>query len=266
MILSKHKQCFYYTLPRLLLLNCTIAPKSQWLHSPLFVGLGDAFRCAFLTSDWMCISCHKVCNQTSPCPFYEFVCAVWGIFFVWTFFHMFHSWISSLLVFLFSLCLRHNLTGVFANYPSVCTHSYTFHTQTCFLCEFSCALQAYPLPHLCHKRCTFQLCGHFQCASSKYMLCGTFCHRCYSLVRFLVVFSVVFVETKWTAEFFSTISTLILNVHRSKSGSQLKSLTIFKTVSTFNFWRTLTRHLIQMLSATFYSFSTFWSGVLVGVS
>ena len=155
--------------------------------------------------------------------------------FVWTFFRMFHSWISSLLVFLFSLCLSHNLTGVFANYPSVCTHSYTFHTQTCFLCEFSCALQAYPLPHLCHKRCTFQLCGHFQCASSKYILCGTFCHRCYSLIRFLVVFSVVFVETKWTAEFFSTISTLILNVHRSKSGSQVKSLTIFKTVSTFIF-------------------------------
>ena len=158
--------------------------KGQWLHSPLFVGLGDAFRCAFLTSDWMCISCHKVCNQTSPCPFYEFVCAVWGIFFVWTFFHMFHSWISSLLVFLFSLCLHHNLTGVFANYPSVCTHSHTFHTQTCFLCEFSCALQAHPLPHFCHKRCTFQLCGHFQCASSKYMLCGTFFHRCYSWTHF----------------------------------------------------------------------------------
>lgn len=52
---------------------------------------------------------------------------------------------------------------------------------------------------------------------------------------FLVVFSVVLVETKSTAEFFSTISTLILNVHGSKSRSQLKSSTIFKTVSTFDF-------------------------------
>ena len=85
------------------------------------------------------------------------------------------------------------------------------------------------------KRCTFQLCGHFECASLKYMLCGTFFHRCYSWTRFLVVFSVVLVETKSTAEFFSTISTLILNVHGSKSRSQLKSSTIFKTVSTFDF-------------------------------
>ena len=51
---------------------------------------------------------------------------------------------------------------------------------------------------------------------------------------FLVVFSVVLVETKSTAEFFSTISTLILNVHGSKSRSQLKRSTIFKTVSTFD--------------------------------
>ena len=50
-------------------------------------------------------------------------------------------------------------------------------------------------------------------------------------------------------------------VHRSKSGSQLKSLTISKTVSTFDFWQTLSLHLIQILFATFYSFSTFWSGV-----
>ena len=89
-----------------------------------------------------------------------------------------------LVYFGFSLCLCNNLTGVFANYPYVCTHSHTFHTQTCFLCEFSCALQAYPLLYLCHKRCTFQLCGHFQCASSKYMLCWTFFHRCYSWTRF----------------------------------------------------------------------------------
>ena len=59
----------------------------------------------------------------------------------------------------------------------------------------------------------------------------------------------------------STVA-LILNVHRSKSGSQLKSSTIFKTVCTFDFWQTLTRHLTQILSATFYSFSTFWSGVV----
>ena len=51
---------------------------------------------------------------------------------------------------------------------------------------------------------------------------------------FLVVVSVVLVETKSTDEFFSTISTLILNVHGSKSRSQLKRSTIFKTVSTFD--------------------------------
>ena len=78
---------------------------------------------------------------------------------------------------------------------------------------------------------------------------------------FWVVFSVVLVETKSTDEFFSTISTLILNVHGSKSRSQLKSSTIFKTVSTFDFWQTLTLHLIQIPSSTFYSFSTFWSSV-----
>ena len=78
---------------------------------------------------------------------------------------------------------------------------------------------------------------------------------------FLVVFSIVLVETKWTAEFFSTIGTLILNVHRSKSGSQLKSSTISKTVSASDFWQTLSLHLIQILFATFYSFSTFRSGV-----
>ena len=50
-------------------------------------------------------------------------------------------------------------------------------------------------------------------------------------------------------------------VHRSKSGSQLKSSTISKTVSTYDFWQTLSLHLIQILFATFYSFSTFWSGV-----
>ena len=49
-------------------------------------------------------------------------------------------------------------------------------------------------------------------------------------------------------------------VHRSKSGSQLKSSTISKTVSTSDFWQTLSLHLIQILFATFYSFSTFWSG------
>ena len=84
--------------------------------------------------------------------------------------------------FLFSLC--HTLIGVSANYLSVCKHSHTCHTQICFPCEFSCALQAHPLPHLCHKHSTFQLCAHFQCASSKYMLCGTFCHRCYRWTRF----------------------------------------------------------------------------------
>ena len=54
------------------------------------------------------------------------------------------------------------------------------------------------------------------------------------LDSFFVVFFVVIVETKSTAEFFSTSSTLILNVHGSKSRSQLKSSTIFKTVSTFD--------------------------------
>ena len=52
---------------------------------------------------------------------------------------------------------------------------------------------------------------------------------------FLVVFSVVLAETTSTAEFFSTIGTLVLNVHGSKSGSQLKNSTIFKRVSTFDF-------------------------------
>ena len=33
------------------------------------------------------------------------------------------------------------------------------------------------------------------------------------------------------------------------------------TVGTFDFWRTLTLHLIQILSATSYAFSSFWSGV-----
>ena len=33
------------------------------------------------------------------------------------------------------------------------------------------------------------------------------------------------------------------------------------TVGTFDFWRTLSLHLIQILSATFYAFSSFWSGV-----
>ena len=84
-------------------------------------------------------------------------------------------------------------------------------------------------PHLCHKRCTFQLCWHFQCASSKYKLCGTFFHRCYSWTRFFVVFLVVLVESNWTAEFFSTIGKLILNVHGSKSGSQcVKPLRIWE--------------------------------------
>ena len=39
----------------------------------------------------------------------------------------------------------------------------------------------------------------------------------------MVVFTIVLVKTKWTAEFFSTIVTLILDVDRSKSGMQLKS-------------------------------------------
>ena len=41
---------------------------------------------------------------------------------------------------------------------------------------------------------------------------------------FFVVFLVVLVESKWTAEFFSTIGKLILNVHGSKSGSQQYSI------------------------------------------
>ena len=65
----------------------------------------------------------------------------------------------------------------------VYTFSHFSHSNL-LLSEFSCVVQAHPLPHLCHKRCTFQLCGHFQCASSKYMLCGTFFHRCYSWTRF----------------------------------------------------------------------------------
>ena len=120
-------------------------------------------------------------------------------------------------VFLFSLC--HTLIGVSANYLSVCKHSHTCHTHICFPCEFSCSLQAHPLPHPCHKRSTFQLCAHIKCASSKYMLCGTFCHRCYRWTRFLRVFSVVLFEAKWIVESFSTIGTLILNVQCSKSGS-----------------------------------------------
>ena len=48
---------------------------------------------------------------------------------------------------------------------------------------FMC-LASSSFPHLCQKRCTFQLCWHFQCASSKYKLCGTFFHRCYSWTRF----------------------------------------------------------------------------------
>ena len=51
----------------------------------------------------------------------------------------------------------------------------------------------------------------------------------------LMVFPIVLVKTKWTAEFFSTIVTLILDVYCSKSGMQLKSLSIFTTVSTFDF-------------------------------
>ena len=90
----------------------------------------------------MCISCHKVCNQTFPCLFYEFVCAVWGIFFVWTFFHMFHSWISSLLFFLtltmsppqFNWCFCKLSFRVYTF--SHFSHSNTFHTQTkwVFMC------------------------------------------------------------------------------------------------------------------------------------
>ena len=73
----------------------------------------------------------------------------------------------------------------------------------------------------------------------------------------MVVFPIVLVKTKWTAEFFSTIVTLILDVDCSKSGMQLKSLWIFKTVSTFDFWKTLNLVLIQILFATFYSFGSF---------
>ena len=40
----------------------------------------------------------------------------------------------------------------------------------------------------------------------------------------MVVFPIVLVKTKWTAEFFSTIAALILDVDCSKSGTQLKSL------------------------------------------
>ena len=36
---------------------------------------------------------------------------------------------------------------------------------------------------------------------------------------------------------------------------------ISNTVGTFDFWRTLTLHLIQILSAIYYAFSSFWSGV-----
>ena len=52
---------------------------------------------------------------------------------------------------------------------------------------------------------------------------------------FLVVFSVVLAETTSTAEFFSTIGTLVFNVHGSKSRSQLKNSTTFKRVSTIDF-------------------------------
>ena len=69
-------------------------------------------------------------------------------------------------------------------------------------------------------------------------------------------------ESKWTAEFFSTIGTLILNVHLSKSGLQLKSSTIFITVSTFDFLKTLNLLLIQILFASFYSFCSFQGGVV----
>ena len=51
---------------------------------------------------------------------------------------------------------------------------------------------------------------------------------------FLVVFSVMLFEAKWIVESFSTIGTLLLNVHCSKSGSQLMISTIFKTASTFD--------------------------------
>ena len=40
---------------------------------------------------------------------------------------------------------------------------------------------------------------------------------------------------------------------------------ISNTVGTFDFWRTLSLHLIQILSATFYAFSCFWSGVNGGI-
>ena len=39
---------------------------------------------------------------------------------------------------------------------------------------------------------------------------------------------------------------------------------ISNTVGTFDFWRTLSLHLIQILCATFYAFSSFWSSVSGG--
>ena len=39
---------------------------------------------------------------------------------------------------------------------------------------------------------------------------------------------------------------------------------ISNTVGTFDFWRTLSLHLIQILCATFYVFSSFWSSVSGG--
>jgi hypothetical protein len=69
-------------------------------------------------------------------------------------------------------------------YYCVYTFSHFSHSNLLSKWVFMC-LASTPFATPVSQSCTFQLCGHFQCASSKYMLCGTFFHKCYSWTRFL---------------------------------------------------------------------------------
>ena len=168
------------------------------MYYTLRVGLGDASQCAFLTSDWMCISCHKVCNHVySMSSFVLCEVSFWWecLFTCFTTFFNFH-------------CVSATIELVFLQTILLCVHIFTLFTlklaSTSFATPMSQTLHCVDISNV--------LLQNISCVEL------SFTDVTVGLV-FLVVFSVVLAETTWTAEFFSTIGTLVLNVHGSKSGS-----------------------------------------------
>ena len=126
--------------------------------------------------------------------------------------------------------------------------------------------KVYPIPYWMHPMWIYiLLCWLFSIMTLNM-------HLCTQSMRDFVYVTLVFDDGKWVEahKMILAASSCLCLAENSKKNIRIhwslweEFRAISNTVGTFDFWRTLSLHLIQILCATFYAFSSFWSSVSGG--